>query len=266
VGARVPFPPSGGGGAAGAHLKEDVRERTRELREAQTDLMRAERLAALGQLAGGVAHEMRTPLSVIRNAVHYLEMDVDRSEDEEFPAVLDEMKRAIASTDHIITEMLDYVREPPGNRAEFSIGEAIEDALEPLEIPETIRLERRGDLEVSVSASRDQVTRILDNLLQNAIQAMPEGGELGVRVDVDGEAVVVEVRDTGSGISRDNLERVFDPLFTTKTRGIGLGLAIAHRYAELNRGRLEVESEAGVGSRFRVVLPAADGGERRGRA
>ncbi len=241
------------------NLEHLVEERTRELREAQDELLKAERLATVGRLAAGVAHEMRTPLGVIRNAVHYLEATEDPTHDEELPEVMAEMNRAVSSTNHIISELLDYVREPVRDFSDFPIGESIEPALRLAEPPENVAVTREGEDSVLVRGDRGQITRILLNLAQNAVHAMePEGGELTAAVSRNGEEEIrVEIRDTGCGIPEENLRKVFDPLFSTKTRGIGLGLAISKRYAELNEGRLEVESEAGAGAVFRLTLKAA---------
>ncbi|MFT5467039.1 MAG: two-component system sensor kinase FixL [Verrucomicrobiales bacterium] len=238
-------------------LEQLVEERTDELRQAQAELVKNERLAILGQLAGGVAHELRTPLSVIRNSVYYLEATADQSDSETVEA-LAEMQRAIASSDHIISELLDYVREPAEDSAVFPIGESIERALQLVAVPENVSVNLPAiDDSMMVSGSQEQVTRILTNLVQNAVQAMPKGGELGFRVDRAGDELTVEVRDTGCGIPAESLVRIFDPLYTTKTKGIGLGLAISQRYAELNQGSLNVESEEGSGAAFRLMLKSS---------
>tara|TARA_R110002096_G_scaffold42144_35_gene113872 strand:- start:3698 stop:6031 length:2334 start_codon:yes stop_codon:yes gene_type:complete len=235
-----------------AELK--LEESLRSLREAQDELVRNERLATLGQLAGGVAHELRTPLTVLRNAVYYLEKTAAPG-DPIMREVLDEMQRAIGSSDHIIGEMLDFVREPACEVSLFPIGETIDRALDLVPVPESIRLEGpEGEGEAEVHGNPEQITRILTNLIQNAVQAMPDGGALEICVSRESEKVSVEVRDTGGGIPEENLEKVFDPLFTTKTKGIGLGLAVSRRYAELNQGGLSVQSTPGTGATFRLVL------------
>lgn len=239
-------------------LESIVEERTSELHDAQAELLKSERLATLGQLAGGVAHEMRTPLGVIRNAVHYLEGSDEALADPEMPALLREMKRAIKSSDHIISEMLDYVREPSRETMVFPIRAAIRQAHELVETPSNVSLQLPdSDDNPQVLGNEDQVTRILANLILNGVQAMPKGGELSVGLERRDEDVCIEVRDTGCGISPENLEKIFDPLFSTKTTGIGLGLAVSRRYAEIHGGSLEAESNAGEGTVFRLVLKAA---------
>lgn len=228
-----------------------------DLRATQAELLRRERLAALGQLAGSVAHELRSPLTIIRNGLFFLEhSDLAGAAIQE---VLAEMKRAVTSSDHIVAEMLDYVREPVRHASIFPIGRAITEAMHSLPLPAAVRLLGLVGDDIEVNASRDQITRILLNLLQNAVQAMPHGGELEVRAErgEDGQVCIL-VRDTGCGIPEENMEKVFEPLFSTKVKGIGLGLAIAQRYAELNSGRLAVESEPGRGTTFRLFLEAGE--------
>jgi len=237
-------------------LEQLVEERTRELREAQTELVRGERLSTLGQLAAGVAHELRTPLAVLRNSLYYLEAILDPDE-HQVEEVFWEMRRAIASSDSIVGEMLDYVREPNQELSRFELREPVEEALGVLAIPPEIRLRRLDrDASVRVEAVREHLVRILTNLIQNALQAMPDGGELGIEVGRRAQEAMVSVSDSGPGVSAENLERIFDPLFSTKVWGIGLGLAISNRYAEMNQGRLEVESSPSRGATFRLLLPA----------
>lgn len=234
-------------------------ESLRHLRQAQDELMRRERLATLGQLAGSVAHEVRTPLSVILNGIVFLEMSLP-SRDPTLQEVLGEMRRAIGSSDEIITEMLDFVREPLLQPTEFPLSEAITQAIRLVPIPETVRLHLPSSTSAAlrVLANLDQIVRILVNLIQNAVQAMPHGGDLDLAAHHESSGrVCFTVRDTGCGIPPQNLGRVFEPLFSTKVRGIGLGLSIAQRYARLNGGELSVKSRVDHGTSFYLSLPAA---------
>lgn len=229
----------------------------KQLREAQQGLMRQERLATLGKLAGSVAHEMRTPLSVIRNTAVYLK-HVLRESTGEIKESLAELDRAVISCNHIISEMLDFVREAREETSVVCVGTAFGDALRSLTVPASVRIVglEPAVLNHELRANLDQVTRILINLFQNAFQAMRDGGELEISVATvpDGN-VRITVRDTGSGIPPEHLDKVFEPLFSTKIRGIGLGLAIAQRYARVNGGDLTVESTLGEGTSFHLLLP-----------
>ncbi len=227
-----------------------------ELRLTQDELLRRERFAALGQLAGSVAHELRTPLSVMRNNLVYLKLTQPQA-DPETQDALAEMERAIANSDHIISEMLDFVREPVGTKVEFFLATTIHETLRSLRIPQGVQVHCDVEATTKVYGTPGQISRLLSNLFLNAIQAMPGGGELRITVDpLAGEGISVIVSDTGCGIDPGNLSKIFDPLFTTKTRGIGLGLAICQRYAKLNGGTLTVKSSSGMGTSFRLTLPS----------
>lgn len=231
-----------------------------ELRRTQAKLVRQERLATLGKLAGSVAHEMRTPLSVIRTNMFFLQQRYPTA-DQEVREALEETTRAIASADEIICEMLDYVRDASPCDSVFAVNDAVAQALRLVSLPAAIHLRashRIDTAEPSVQGCQDHVIRILVNLIQNSVQAMPDGGELEIATHSDEPgSITIAVRDTGCGIPPENLGRIFEPLFSTKTMGIGLGLAIAKRYAELNGGELSVESQPGRGTTFRLHLKSA---------
>lgn len=234
------------------HLAESFEQ----LREAQDKLKHKERLATLGQVAGSVAHHIRSPLTVLQNGVFYLESA--------FPAkegvigdVISEMKRAIGRSNYVITEMLDYVHKPALQICSFPLETVVRQALQLAPLPKSIRcLALDAQMaSIPVQADQGQITTVLAKLIENACQAMPTGGELQISANrEDNQTVRIEVRDTGKGISPENLERIFEPLFTTRIRGVGLGLAIARRFAELNGGQLSVESELEHGTTFRLLL------------
>ncbi len=240
-------------------LEKRVEERTRELREAHDELIRKERLATLGRLAGGVAHEIRNPLGVIRNATYFLR----QATDEQDPDVRDsfnEIQRALESSNHIVGELLDYARDPQPDHAIFSAAEAFENSIRSFKIDTNISVRKHLEGGLACNGDQGQIERILMNLISNAIQAMPHGGTLTLACYGESDSVAFEVSDTGTGIPAEYLSKVFDPLFTRKAKGIGLGLAISRRYAELNEGKINVESKPEIGSTFRLSLPrAADG-------
>lgn len=258
----VPLGPHGPGGVVISHFNITERRQAEEdLRKAQEELVKRERLVTIGRLAATVAHEMRTPLTVIQNTAFFLGHSPQPGADE-LRELLAEMNRAVCRCNDIITDMLDYVRDPSPTSAAFPIGQAISRALEWVRLPENVLLKRPSGkaARCEVCANLDQVARILANLIQNALQAMPHGGELEIAVSRERpRKVCVTVRDTGCGIPGEDLDRIFEPLVSTKVTGIGLGLPIALRYARHNGGRLTVESEAGRGSAFRLTLRAAPG-------
>ena len=256
-------------------LEEMVDERTKELRDAQEQLVRREKLAVLGQLAGGVGHELRNPLAVISNAVYYLNMVL--SDADETTATAREYLEMIASevrnSGRIVSDLLDFSRTRSPEREETAISELVAQVLEKQPPPEKVEVTTRiaSDLP-PVFVDPWQIEQVLVNLVTNAYQAMAEGGRLTIVADlieddsiripqsaIRNRLIRIRVSDTGCGIPEENMGKVFEPLFTTRTRGIGLGLALSRNLVEANGGRIEVESEVGKGSTFTVWLPVASG-------
>lgn len=233
--------------------QEALEEKTRALEAAHEELVRRERLATMGHLAGSVSHELRNPLGVIKNSVYYLKMIVP--DEERVRKHLDILEREVATATRIITGMLDFARTTPATRIRTDLNGLVRDELDRLPVPGSIRVEQElAENLRPVMVDPDQIRLILNNLISNAIQAMPEGGALSVRTRPLPDGLEVTVGDAGSGISPDHLERIFEPLFTTKSKGIGLGLSLAKRLAEANGGSIRVESALGHGSRFMVEL------------
>lgn len=240
------------------HLTELVEERTRELAAAQEQLLRQERLAVMGQLAGGVGHELRNPLAVINNAIYFLRMIQPNAEPKvkEYLEIIDDQ---VHIADKIITDLLNFGRIKQVEREEVEIGELFEQLL--VRYPPYPGIHVTSELEAALPSlwvDAQQILQVLGNLLVNAYQAMPEGGEvrLSARLAEPG-MIAIAVQDTGVGILPENMSRLFEPLFTTKVRGIGLGLAVCKKLIEANQGRIEVQSEVGKGSVFTVYLPTA---------
>ena len=224
------------------------------LRSALEELARNERLAILGQLAGSVGHELRNPLGVIKNSVHYLRMLMP--EDDRVRKHLAILEREVTTSNRIVSDLLDFARVKAPVREDARLDELVRVTLEQFTIPSTIRVEARLDIDCPpVSVDPHQVRQILTSLIQNALQAMPEGGTLGLTVDRDKDGPYVAVDDTGPGIPAENLARIFRPLFTTKAKGIGLGLSIARDFADANGASLTVESPERSGSRFLLRFP-----------
>ena len=253
--------------AEGAFVLANIVDATERRRaEAQERRREAtERLAVLGQLAGGVAHEIRNPLGVIKNSLYYLRMLGDRLQADGLEC-LDDIDRELHTAERIVSELLDYARDPRQHAEQFVAQEAIDQALGKSEIPTSVQVDQIVEApDAQVFADRDQIERVLLNLIRNAVQAMPSGGRLTIRSGLSEGAVLVEVIDTGIGLTTEEAARVFEPLYTKKAKGIGLGLAVSRRYAEQNGGRLDVTSAPAQGATFRLTLPLAaardDGGD-----
>lgn len=246
------------------HLEELVDERTRELRETQQQLVRQERLATMGQLAGSIGHELRNPLGVITNAVYYLKMAEPNANDK-VKEYLDIIEKEARTSDKIITDLLDFTRIKALDRQPASVSELIHQTFERYYAPESVNVELEIPAALpQIYADPLHVVQILINLVSNACQSMSPAdtanevsnvGKLTVTASILGDMIKIDVQDTGTGILPENMKKIFEPLFTTKTKGIGLGLAVSQKLAEANGGRIEVQSEAGKGSIFSVYFP-----------
>jgi signal transduction histidine kinase len=251
------------------HLEEMVEERTRELEETQERLLRQERLAVLGKLAGGVAHELRQPLEGIKNAAYLIRMDLGEP-DGELAEVLDILDNEVRVSQGIINGLLDLGRRRRPQRGKLDVNELVQSAISRASLPENVQVETQLDQELPpIAADAGQITQVLSNLIQNAVEAMPEGGHLTARTagatvrpwgresGATSDEVVISIADTGVGIPAEDRGKVFEPLYTTKKGGIGLGLAIVTTLVEGLDGTVEVKSSPGEGSTFSVRLPVS---------
>jgi len=238
-----------------------------ERKELEEKLRRSERLAAIGELSGNVAHELRQPLGVISSAIYYLKMTLTEA-DETTREYLDMINNEVKSAGDVITGLLEIARTRQAEREEMEVSSVIEKALEKFDMPENITLNKDIPEDIpAISVDPGQMGQVFYNLINNAIQAMsmPEregrGGELTINVKSrkkKGKArVEVSFGDTGVGISKENMKKLFEPLFTTKARGVGLGLSICKNLVENNGGEITVHSEEGKGTTVTVSLPAA---------
>jgi len=249
------------------HLEEMADERARELRAAQEQLVRQERLATLDQLAGSIGHELRNPLGVISNAAYFLKMSLPDANDA-IREYLDIIENETRASDKIVTDLLDFTRIKSLDRQPVAVSELARQTLERYPAPPSVEvtLEIAPDLP-PVYADPQHILQALGNLTVNACQSMvsPAGtmsqssttdvGKLIISAAAQSDMISIAVQDTGMGIPPENIKKLFEPLFTTKTKGIGLGLAVSWKLAEANGGRIEVQGEPGKGSTFTLVLP-----------
>lgn len=244
-------------------LEERVDERTRELREAQEKLVQQERLAILGRLAGGVAHELRNPLGVISNAVYFLDLILPQT-DLRVKEYLEILRFESQTATRMTSDLLDFSALQPGDRQAVGVAELVKQALEqhPVSASVSLTLDLPQNLP-PVFVDPHQIGQALGNLVVNACQAMPNGGRLTFSARLQAKTLAISVQDTGLGISPENLPRLFEPLFSTKPRGLGLGLVISQKLIEINGGKIEIQSEVGVGTTCTVSLPRHRLGRRR---
>lgn len=235
-------------------LEKKVIARTRALKEAQEELLRKERLATLGQLAGSVAHELRNPLSVMRNSLYCINQRIS-NEDQKIRRHLELIDRQISCADKIIEDLLDYSKIKPPNKQEIELDALVDKVFENMSIPENIKVVKKfTDHIPKVRLDQEQMSRVIANIIDNAVEAMPEGGDLVLESRMCDGHLQFRIADTGNGIPEEDLPKIFQPLFTTKARGIGLGLALSKNLAKANGVEVGVESQVGKGSVFTLVF------------
>lgn len=237
---------------ANEELERRVTERTAALADAQQELIRNERLAVLGQLAGGVAHQLRNPLGAIQNAAALLRHGPVDEEQSEVLGMIDE---EVARADRTIAALLDYARVRPPQARRVTMVDLVEEVLDQELIPESIELSIVASPTLEAMIDSAQVQIALGNLVRNAIEAMPDGGRLSVKVLHVNDRVEVSVGDTGDGVLPEVVPRLFEPLVTTKVDGSGLGLCTARNLIENQGGRIGYRPGKNGGACFVVELP-----------
>jgi two-component system NtrC family sensor kinase len=254
-------------GTLNRDLEQKVRERTTQLEEknlllvrTQEELVRAAKLADIGILASGVAHEINNPLAIIRGNTELLQMAIppDDSSREE----VDTIAQQVVRMERIVGGLLQFARQERKRLGRVDINQVLAEILR--QVGHQVSLERitvRQELVPSlpeVQGDEEQLRQVFTNLILNAIQSMPEGGTLTVTTEpADDERLRVEVRDTGRGIPPADLEKIFNPFFTTRPEGTGLGLSVSYGFVKEHRGTIEVTSRVDSGTTFRVLLPVS---------
>jgi PAS domain S-box-containing protein len=215
-----------------------------------------EKLAVLGQLAGGVGHELRNPLGAIKNAVYFLNIALEEP-DPEIKETVDLLMKEVKTSERIISSLLDFAGAKPPIRHKTDLNKIVQEELSRNAVPENIKVVSQMEEKLpAILADPDQISQIFSNIILNAIQAMPLGGKLIVRSKSENpQQVTISFTDKGEGIPRENLKKLFEPLFTTKAKGIGLGLAVTKILVEGHGGTIEVDSEVNKGSKFSVRMP-----------
>lgn len=226
--------------------------------EYQNRLQRSERLVAIGQMAGGIAHELRNPLNVIRTSVFYL-LNSQRATPEKQGEHLQRIERQVGVANDVISALSDFAKLPQPRDERVEPLQLIETTLQTMQFAGRVRVQVEPPPDgLCLRGDTRQLQIVLGNLLRNAQDAMPEGGLVRISTTREEADVVLRVSDQGVGIPAEELTRIFDPFVTTKTRGMGLGLAISRAIVENHAGRMSVMSELGRGSTFAVYLPADD--------
>lgn len=236
-------------------LEKIVEDRTRELQKAQEELIRKEKLATAGRLAGIVGHEIRNPLCSIGNSAYYLNMKL-KNADLKVRKHLAIIEKSVQRADKIITDLLELSNTREPFLVESSVNDIILDVLSCMEVPQEISVRTEFDESIARTLlDPDQMQQVFASILSNAMEAMPKGGRLDIATEAEDGIIRILVKDTGRGISEDELQKIFEPLYTTKIKGVGLGLAMAKSIVEGHKGTIEVKSKVGEGTVFIIELP-----------
>ena len=241
--------------------KEALERQTRELedtlvkmRNIQQELLRSEKFATVGRLSSSIAHELRNPLASMKNISYYLIKLGTFKIDERASQMLDLLSTDVARANKIVTDLLDFSRIRKLNKTPTKVDEFIARFLDSMDFGETIKIKRELS-HVQANIDPDKMTQAFINLISNARDAMPEGGDITITTRKDGNHVLIRMSDTGVGMDEETVEHIFDPLFSTKTKGLGLSLAIVKEIVDLHVGRISVESSRGKGTIFEIHLP-----------
>jgi len=248
-------------GDLGRNFNQMVRQlnesRTEIERLHRTQMSRAEHLATLGELATGLAHEIRNPLAGIAGVIEIIGRDLPSTSPAR--AVVKDVRQEIARINHIVTDLLQTARPHPPKVRKSDLNTTVEHAVmlgRQQAIAKSIEISLQKDPSLpEVEHDSDQIHQVLLNLLLNALQAIDVNGKIRVSVKPQGTTAVVEVADNGRGIAPNHLPNIFRPFYTTKGDGTGLGLSLARRIVEDHHGRIDVTSAVGQGTTFAVVLP-----------
>jgi len=243
-------------------LQKEVETTSARLSEVQQKLIMSEKMAVMGQLAAGVAHELRNPLNIVSTSIYYLQKVLPDQNDkvrEHFTIIRSEIQRAQT----IISNLLDFSQKSAQDRTEVDINALLEQTLalvnKELAVNDIV-VKRAFSAVDRCYINPDDVKQVFLNLILNARDAMPQGGTLTISTRPRGDGfVLIEFTDSGVGIDKDVMDKIFDPFFSTKKTGdgVGIGLSIVHSAIERNKGTIEVKSKPGKGTTFSLHLPQA---------
>ena len=221
----------------------------------EAKLLKSERFASIGELAGMVGHDLRNPLMGIRSATYVLKTKYGGGMDEAGKKMLANIDRAIDYSDKIVSDLLDYSREI---KLEFSSGtprSLVSSALALVEVPQRIQVQNFAEDTPEFKVDKAKIDRVFVNIIKNAIDAIPQTGALTITSVTSAQSVEIVFKDTGTGITPETMKNIWTPLFTTKAKGMGFGLAICKRIVEAHEGKILVTSQNGEGTEFRVIFP-----------
>ena len=236
------------------HLEDLVDSKVRELKEINERLIKTERMAAIGQMAAMLGHDIRNPLQSIIGAADNLEKRLDPT-NAQANKMLTIIKDGVDYSNQIINDLLDFSRDLRLELSESTPRTVIRETINHVVLPANIQVSDLTEESPIINIDEGKMERALRHIVENAVQAMPDGGELKISSKRLDDEIEIVITDTGIGMTKEVLREIFTPLFTTKAKGIGLGLAISRRIVEAHGGSITVQSKTREGSCFRVKLP-----------
>ena len=240
-------------------LEQRVAQKTAELEQAHHEILLTEKLASLGHLSAGMAHEIRNPLNSISLFAQVLTSGLKN--DPEMKTYSEKIVTEVERIDAILIKLLSTSKRANYQLRSIHLNEVVEASLQPFLVQiaaQNVVLNKTLEENIpSILADTDELGQVFSNLFANALFEMQEGGTLSVTLECDDNEALVTVSDTGSGIPEEHMNKIFDPFFTTKDRGTGFGLSVVLRIVKTYAGRIHVESEPGQGTTFQIWLPLA---------
>ena len=241
------------------YLEELVEERARELEKAQKSLLKSQRLAAIGEATAIVGHDLRNPLQSIVNTLYLAQKKLELSSNKDLGELLETMGERVEYMSKVVYHLQEYARPVNPKLVETDLHQLLKETLSALRVSENVEvsIETEGDVDSPrLMVDLRLMKRVFISLAMNALQAMPQGGQLRIKASTKPMTTLISFQDNGVGMSEENLEKIFRPLFTTKARRQGLGLDVCKRLVEAHQGKITVESELGGGSTFTVEIPS----------
>ena len=241
--------------AAYLTLEKKLDMANKDLQMAQMKLLKTERLAAIGELAGMIGHDLRNPLQGIAGAAYYLKARSNSKLDDKGRAMVETIETCIERSNKIINDLLEYSKEIRLDVEGTNPKSIVESTLRQIQVPSTIEIDDQTRDEPNLRIDKGKIERVFVNIVRNAFDSMPEGGKLTIKSENTNDMVAFSFRDTGTGMTDEVMNKLWTPLFTTKAKGMGFGLAISKRIVEAHGGEIKAETELGKGSVFTIIFP-----------
>jgi len=232
-----------------------VKERSDRLDVAEQQLLKSERLAAIGELAGMIGHDLRNPLTGIKTSIYYLKKNKLAGAESSTKDMVEIIEKCIDHSNKIINDLLEYAREVQLEIQSSSPKAIVSESVAMIKAPDSITIINEVTNQSGIAVDTDKMKRVFSNLIKNAVEAMPNGGNLTIYAFLRRNTVSIAVSDTGVGIPDDVKDKIFKPLFTTKSKGQGFGLAVVKKLVEALNGSISFETKHEKGTTFILEIP-----------